>query len=52
MVAAATLYLVASYRAWPPSFQIGALLALTLGSAADAARAERLARRAPLRLVV
>jgi hypothetical protein len=52
MVTAATLYLVASYRAWPPSFQIGALLALTLGSAADAARAERLARRAPLRLVV
>ena len=44
-------YVGVSRLAWPTSFQVGALLAVTLWSAADALRAERLARRAPLRLV-
>src|SRR5437868_6515773 len=51
LATAVAVYAVASHRAWPASYQIGALLAFTLWSAADAARAERLARRAPLRLV-
>jgi len=51
LVSAGAAYGVTAYLGWPSSLQIGALLAVTLWSAADAGRAERLARRAPLRLV-
>jgi len=51
LLGGAGVYAVTTLRGWPSSLQIGALLAFTLWSAADAARAERLARRAPLRLV-
>jgi len=51
LLGAVAIYAIAVMRHWPASLTIGVLLAFTLWSAADAARAERLARRAPLRLV-
>jgi len=51
LLGAVAIYAIAAMRRWPSTLTIGVLLAFTLWSAVDAARAERLARRASLRLV-